>query len=366
MYCVIQFYIQLRVDLAPHKPLLKVTAIKLVIFLSFWQTFLISVLTSTFDIVHASETLAYPDIKVGIPALLLCVEMAIFAIIHIFAYPWKPYATGSTATQYPVSGNDHSDPGLNTIGHKQGGPLGIAAIWDAMNLWDLVKAFGRAMRWMFIGIRHRETDISYKLDSNTLNPRDTGIDADTAYKGTLHLPIAEQFRRSKFGLPTDPEEGAGLISNAQANPYQGKPGQDSPTQKARPSGQYTPARERYDPQTGQEISTGGRAYDSNNLNHMYAEADPRHQQIGVASTIGMATSGPAAEPMDWNQPQEVAGQVRAQRPQVMRPADSPHSVSAHQMLWGAGQSGQSPDPNSPGGMRPIRDLRGPQAHYGDI
>src|SRR5436309_962980 len=119
MYCVVQFYIQLRVDLAPHKPLLKVTAIKLVIFLSFWQTFLISVLTSTFDIVHASDTLAYPDIKVGIPALLLCFEMAIFAVVHIFAYPWKPYATGSEATQYPVSANDPSGPRLNTIGHKQ-------------------------------------------------------------------------------------------------------------------------------------------------------------------------------------------------------------------------------------------------------
>ena len=38
MYCLIQFYIQLRGDLAEHSPLLKVIAIKLVIFLSFWQT----------------------------------------------------------------------------------------------------------------------------------------------------------------------------------------------------------------------------------------------------------------------------------------------------------------------------------------
>ena len=37
MYCLIQFYFQLRHDLAEHSPLLKVVAIKLVIFLSFWQ-----------------------------------------------------------------------------------------------------------------------------------------------------------------------------------------------------------------------------------------------------------------------------------------------------------------------------------------
>lgn len=37
MYCIIQFYIQIRGDLAEYQPLLKIAAIKLVIFLSFWQ-----------------------------------------------------------------------------------------------------------------------------------------------------------------------------------------------------------------------------------------------------------------------------------------------------------------------------------------
>lgn len=38
MFMVIQFYIQLKDDLAEHKPFLKVLSIKLVIFFSFWQT----------------------------------------------------------------------------------------------------------------------------------------------------------------------------------------------------------------------------------------------------------------------------------------------------------------------------------------
>lgn len=38
MYCLIQFHIQLREDLAEHSPFLKLLSIKLVIFLSFWQT----------------------------------------------------------------------------------------------------------------------------------------------------------------------------------------------------------------------------------------------------------------------------------------------------------------------------------------
>lgn len=37
MYCLIQFFVQIKQDISGHHPLLKVSCIKLVIFLSFWQ-----------------------------------------------------------------------------------------------------------------------------------------------------------------------------------------------------------------------------------------------------------------------------------------------------------------------------------------
>ena len=37
MYCLIQFYVQLKDDLADYKPFMKILCIKLVIFFSFWQ-----------------------------------------------------------------------------------------------------------------------------------------------------------------------------------------------------------------------------------------------------------------------------------------------------------------------------------------
>jgi len=37
MYCLIMFYLQIRGDIAEHRPFLKIACIKLVIFFSFWQ-----------------------------------------------------------------------------------------------------------------------------------------------------------------------------------------------------------------------------------------------------------------------------------------------------------------------------------------
>ncbi|PTB76944.1 DUF300-domain-containing protein [Trichoderma longibrachiatum ATCC 18648] len=101
MYCLIQFYIQLAKPLAEHKLFLKILAIKLVVFLSFWQASAISVGTSTLKIVKPNEVLAYPDLKVGIPALLLCVEMAIFSCLHIWAFPYQVYRRGAASSFYP-------------------------------------------------------------------------------------------------------------------------------------------------------------------------------------------------------------------------------------------------------------------------
>lgn len=92
MFMVVQFYIQLKDDLAEHKPFLKVLSIKLVIFFSFWQTIVISLLSSDRGPLQPTKKLAYQDIKIGIPSVMLCIEMAGFSVLHIFAYPWKTYS----------------------------------------------------------------------------------------------------------------------------------------------------------------------------------------------------------------------------------------------------------------------------------
>jgi hypothetical protein len=315
MYCVIQFYYQLRFDLAPHRPFLKVAAIKLVIFLSFWQSFLISILTSsTFNVVKTSTKLAYPDIKIGIPALLICIEMAFFAVLHLFAFSWTPYRKGAVVTEYPLSpSGSFNKPGIN-----QGGFLGIKALMDAMNPWDLVKGFARGMRWLFVGVKKRENDPSYKPGENDLTLESTGGDPNykKTYTGSPNLPIADEFRRSKFGLPgldkVEDEQQAGLIAHAQPNPQ--NPG----------SGSYIPARQRYDA-NGQDITHGG----------AYAEQVSPDRLIGSnptpgtvrrqeqANNIGMAISGPPnPEPSPYQSHFREAQSILVPEPSTPTATDS--------------------------------------------
>ena len=210
MYCLIHFYIQIRGDIQEHKPLLKVAAIKLVIFLSFWQSLLISFLTST-GAIKANNQIQTPDIKVGIPAMLLCIEMALFSIFHFWAFSWKPYVVGSKeseAERVPGEGN------LRYVG----GHLGLKALADAFNFWDLIKAVGRSARWVFKGRKTRHLDESYQSHSGS----EVGLDQSgqklsnigTGYPGPR--PVAG--KGSSYHGPVDPAEGLGLLGSAQPMP----------------------------------------------------------------------------------------------------------------------------------------------------
>ncbi|KAI4132347.1 MAG: hypothetical protein LQ347_002614, partial [Umbilicaria vellea] len=222
MICLIQFFYQLHGDLAEHRPLLKIIAIKLVIFLSFWQSvsfpptltpfpvFLaithsqpqigLSVLTSS-GAIKASPRIATPDIKIGIPSLLLCIEMAIFSILHLFAFPWKEYDVNRSAIVAAESGPGfHMDP---KTAYK-GGHFGERALMNAFNPWDLIKAVGRGFKWFAVGRKTREQDISYKN-----NAQGSGLEPDRLDPATKPRPYQ----------PLRDDDQQELLARTQTNPF---------------------------------------------------------------------------------------------------------------------------------------------------
>jgi hypothetical protein len=147
LYCMLQFYKQLREDLEPHKPFLKSLCIKLVMFLCFWQNWLLSLLASQ-QVLHPTRSILEVDILVGIPCILICFEMTIFACLYHWAFPYTPYD-------------------VDCVLHGPVRPKAYAcapceALLDASNPWDYAKAAARGSRWLFQGVRHRQNDAAYQ------------------------------------------------------------------------------------------------------------------------------------------------------------------------------------------------------------
>ncbi|KAI1926149.1 hypothetical protein LOZ65_002647 [Ophidiomyces ophidiicola] len=218
MYCLVQFYIHLKADLSTYSPFLKILAIKLVIFLSFWQEIAISFLTSS-GAIKPSRQMALPDIKIGIPSTLICIEMAIFAILHLWAFPWMPYKTESSSNNSDIPGSPCS------IEVYQGGFLGIKALADAFNPWDLIKAIGRSARWLFVGRKKRQFDPSYQgQPGSSFIVKGTVVgdqDQDTAYAGAQSSN--DVMMRPGKGLNSSNGEREELLANAQATPITAHP-----------------------------------------------------------------------------------------------------------------------------------------------
>ncbi|KAJ5689076.1 hypothetical protein N7462_003468 [Penicillium macrosclerotiorum] len=209
MYCLIQFYYQIKDDIKQYQPFLKILSIKLVIFLSFWQSTLISLLVSA-GALSATKKIAMTDLKYGLPDLLINIEMFIFSILHLWAFSWKYYATYSPGTEITdFYGNGKSS--------YQGGKWGLEALVDAMNPLDLIKAIGRSARWLFVGRKNRTLDPSYRVNHETigLQPSESGtISAGgTAYQGAS--PTISGVQGGRYG---GGEEGEVLLAHAQPNP----------------------------------------------------------------------------------------------------------------------------------------------------
>lgn len=211
MFFLVQFYLQLKTDLAEHRPFLKVLCIKLVIFFSFWQSLLISFLTSA-GVIKTSNKLASADIKIGIPSMLLCIEMAIFAVMHLFAFPWREYDLSKPSNMNPVMA-----PGSGFSGPKpeyQGGKFGLKAWLDAFNVWDIVKASARGFRWLFVGRKYRHHDISYKTAVG-LNEPQTSIPGPNVTTETVPSATELQRRGRSDTVEASYDDRVGLLSNAQ-------------------------------------------------------------------------------------------------------------------------------------------------------
>lgn len=141
---ILKFYKRLRPQLSPYNVMLKLLAFKGIIFLNIFQGFVLNLLVSS-NTIKPTKYLSYHDVTVAIPSLVLSCEMPFFAVLILFAYNTKPYAMRNM--------------------EYVGGPLGLRAIFQALNMMDILSAFVRGPMRLLRGQEENigAQDRDYKL-----------------------------------------------------------------------------------------------------------------------------------------------------------------------------------------------------------
>ena len=83
----------LKRPLGPHRPIPKFIAIKVIVFLCFWQEIVLVILTR-FHIIREIGSWTAENVTTGIADLLVCFEMLLAALYHRYAFPWQVYDRG--------------------------------------------------------------------------------------------------------------------------------------------------------------------------------------------------------------------------------------------------------------------------------
>ncbi|KAJ7782783.1 organic solute transporter Ostalpha-domain-containing protein [Mycena metata] len=202
MYCLIQVYLPIAPYLAPQKPILKLFAIKAVVFLTFWQSTFLAVL-SMFGVIKDTTYMTADDINIGIAALLETFEMMLFAFLHLRAFSYKPY-------------RPFHDPKS-----KVPPPTKTPRLRSLANVMDFRETF-REIRtgWIYI---------MDKMRGREPTP-DVGARRFAHYESAFGRPRPSNLPTSKLTENGDAEKG--LLSNGEHVPRLGLPGYSNRREKS--------------------------------------------------------------------------------------------------------------------------------------
>ena len=190
MYCLVVFYHATTDALKPYKPLLKFISIKIILFFVFWQGVAIASLM-WFGWIPRTWNLEPEEFGIALQNLIVTVEMALIAILHMYAFPVDMYRI-KAQSQAPLVHEVEVD-------HNA-----IKAVGKTINQMDVVKATAAAFK--IRGKRRKGGD----LENGDLENDE--IDFAEQFKNLSHKtqndPNASKPHKLKFNTST-----AALVSS---------------------------------------------------------------------------------------------------------------------------------------------------------
>ncbi|KAL9394583.1 hypothetical protein Peur_013868 [Populus x canadensis] len=107
LYCLVQFYSVIKDKLAPIKPLAKFLTFKSIVFLTWWQGVVVAFLNS----MGAFKGTLAQELKTRIQDYIICIEMGIAAIVHLYVFPAVPYKRGERCVRNVAVMTDYASLG---------------------------------------------------------------------------------------------------------------------------------------------------------------------------------------------------------------------------------------------------------------
>ncbi|WVF71006.1 hypothetical protein IAT40_005802 [Kwoniella sp. CBS 6097] len=274
LYGLIVFYVLCKPELKGRRPLSKFLAIKLIVFFTFYQSFVFSVLQSH-NVIKGTDLWTATNVSDGLSALCTCVEMVFFSIYMGWAYSWT----------------DYTDPVKNPYQRKTGIKTYFQAIWDTINLSDFAIEIYLSCKFLVDYIRGKPGTHSRptKLQSTFI------IDSDDHPQPSQELSSLQFTHDPKTAAPqsnSNPSytQNANANVNATANPT-ATPAQNPYNGMARSPDSYQRIREA---SAGFDASTSA------------IEQDPMTQQDHMPSGRQYYRSEPEPETVSFPQPRPHA------------------------------------------------------------
>ncbi|OJT05997.1 Transmembrane protein 184 -like protein [Trametes pubescens] len=97
LYCLAIFWMCVNDDLKPFRPMPKFLCVKGILFFCFWQSLGISILVAGGAITKLGPYTDTEHISLGLTDTLICFEMPLFAIAHMYAFATRDYVDKHTA-----------------------------------------------------------------------------------------------------------------------------------------------------------------------------------------------------------------------------------------------------------------------------
>ncbi|ORZ00002.1 organic solute transporter Ostalpha-domain-containing protein [Lobosporangium transversale] len=211
LYCLVLFYETISLEIQEHSPLMKFFCVKMVVFFCYWQTCVLSLL-GALEVFKPENNWSILNVELGISSVLICIEMVVFSILHVYSFSYRPYVI----------------PGVTT-------PI-TKSLWDGFNPVDMLREIVWACQDTVLMIQGkpmpvRDGHLSMKLQrahTTRIRKRDRFFKSRKPAGGTQDSAVANQGSSSTHQISANvrdhrereqDEARARLLANADSRNY---------------------------------------------------------------------------------------------------------------------------------------------------